>query len=150
MSQKFRACDECTECCTGHLTGNAHGHDFGNGTPCFFLKKKCSIYSNRPSVCQKYQCAWSQYLLDEDLRPDKSGLLVSVINGKEKQFLEIIETKPLVPYESYARVYSRAKELNAEIRKVDYFEYRNNDKRGCRSSDISDSCTREIPQKTPK
>jgi Fe-S-cluster containining protein len=78
----FRECGECTACCVWP-TENIYGWEFGCGKSCKFLEsdkenKKCSIYKVRPEPCIKYQCAWSQHLLPEEMRPDKCNVLVSV------------------------------------------------------------------------
>ncbi len=87
----FRECGECTACCTW-LVGNAFGQEFGNGKSCKFLDcNKCGIYNKRPEVCKAYQCAWSQYLLPEEMRPDKCGYLVSVeFDNKNGQYLKVL------------------------------------------------------------
>lgn len=115
--QTFRPCGDCSACCDGHYGGNAYGNQFGKLKPCVFLiNKLCSIYETRPGFCQKYQCAWSQHLLNEDMRPDQCGLMVSVENNKEtgKQFLKAVEIWKEVPYESYEKLDKCAKTLGAE------------------------------------
>lgn len=113
----FRPCEECSACCDGHYGGNSYGNNMGNGRPCVFLiKRLCSIYDHRPGFCQKYQCAWSQYLLDEDMRPDQCGLMVSVEKDKdtEIQFLKAVEIWKEVPYESYEKLDRCAKKIGAK------------------------------------
>ncbi len=87
----MRPCGDCTACCTW-LKGSAYGYEFGGGTSCKFLcKTGCGIHKVRPEVCEKYFCAWSQELIDEEYRPDKCGVLVSVEQNKNGQYLKIIE-----------------------------------------------------------
>lgn len=87
----FRECGECTACCSW-LIGNAFGWEFGDGNSCRFLEcNGCGVHKARPEVCRKYQCAWSQYLLPEEMRPDKCNVLVSVENNGSGQYLKIIE-----------------------------------------------------------
>ena len=63
---KERNCGTCAKCCEGWLHGEAYGHAFFKGRPCFFLNKTCSIYDNRPAdPCRSYKCAW----LAEDIFP---------------------------------------------------------------------------------
>lgn len=64
-----RQCGDCTACCDGWLSGNAHGHEFFPGQPCFYLcKSGCSIYENRPiDPCRGYSCMW---LKDPDFFPE--------------------------------------------------------------------------------
>lgn len=113
----FRPCGECSACCDGHLIANSHGNKFGRGMPCAFLAKGlCSIYHDRPGFCHKYQCAWSQRILHEDMRPDKCGLMVSVESNSdtEEQFLKVIEVWNNVPYESYEKLDECAKKIGAK------------------------------------
>ena len=37
-----------------------------------------------------YQCAWTQNLLDETMRPDKCGVLASVEKNENGQYLRLI------------------------------------------------------------
>lgn len=90
---KFNDCGECTICCDGWLIANAYGNKFGNDIPCKFLcDKKCSIYNTRPTSCSSYQCAWSQGLFPDWMKPTLSNVLVSVeVDKMKKQFLKVIE-----------------------------------------------------------
>lgn len=102
----FLECGTCNECCSGNLVGEAHGIPFGNNKPCHFLvEQKCSIYSSRPDVCKKFQCGWSQNLFVDWMKPELSGILVSIeYDTNNKQFLKatIIKNKKLdsraIPY----------------------------------------------------
>jgi len=88
----FRECGECTACCTW-LQGSAYGYDFGNGKSCKFLcESGCSVHNARPLVCEKYFCAWAQNLLEEEMRPDKCGVLASVENAESTQYLRLTST----------------------------------------------------------
>ena len=87
----MRECGECTKCCEWPM-GTIYGHNFGGGKPCNFLKRKerCTIYDIRPeSPCRTYQCAWSQELFPEWMRPDKCGVLISVEGKVGEQFLRV-------------------------------------------------------------
>jgi hypothetical protein len=89
----MRPCGDCTACCTW-LNGSAYGHTFGNGKTCKFLcESGCSVHKARPKVCESYFCAWSQELIDEEMRPDKCGVIVSVENNENGQYLKLISTK---------------------------------------------------------
>ena len=89
-----RTCDGCTECCKGWLHGNALGHSFYPGRPCFYLKKDgCSVYEDRPEdPCKTYKCVW---LAKNDLpmwmRPDLSGAVVTEREKDNVVFYEIRE-----------------------------------------------------------
>lgn len=89
----FRECGDCTMCCEGHLYGEAFGKPFGKGQKCFYLQNKsCTVYNERPDTCKKYQCAWSQGIIDESLKPNKCGVLISVEGKPGSQYLKVIET----------------------------------------------------------
>ena len=89
----MRPCGDCTACCTW-LNGSAYGHTFGNGKTCKFLcESGCSVHKARPKVCESYFCAWAQELIDEEMRPDKCGVIVSVENNENGQYLKLISTK---------------------------------------------------------
>lgn len=113
----FRQCGNCNACCSGTLIADIYGHEMKQGKPCYFLKRgKCSIYNDRPhSPCRTYQCGWSQHLLEEDMRPDKIGLIVSVHNDGEGQYLSAIKYWEEVPDISYERVKNCAEKLGARI-----------------------------------
>jgi tetratricopeptide (TPR) repeat protein len=90
----FRECGDCNACCTGALVGNARGHQFGNGKPCIYLvEEKCSIYEDRPEACRNYQCAWSQHLFPEWMKPNLSGVLISVETENGSQYLKVVELR---------------------------------------------------------
>ena len=59
-----RACDGCTRCCEGWLTGIAYGYEFYPGKKCHFLSSKnCTIYPIRPdNPCKTFQCQWKENL----------------------------------------------------------------------------------------
>ena len=40
----------------------------------------CEIYDRRPMDCQDYSCEWLNGLFSEEDRPDRSGLLIDVVN----------------------------------------------------------------------
>lgn len=96
MSQ-FRSCGECTACCSW-LTASIFGWEMGKGKSCKFLEcDGCGIHKARPELCMGYQCAWSQHLLPEEMRPDKCNVLVSVENdstyGQHLKVIPINNTK---------------------------------------------------------
>lgn len=88
----FRECGECRACCEGALIGNSYGNKFGFGKPCIFMvNKACSIYETRPDTCQSYQCAWTQGLFSEELKPTISNVMISVEVNDNKQYLKVME-----------------------------------------------------------
>lgn len=75
-----KECGSCTACCSGALSGQAHGHYFFKGRPCFFLKEKgCSIYEDRPeNPCVGYRCGYlAEPFFPEWMRPDKCGFIAT-------------------------------------------------------------------------
>lgn len=75
-----KECGECSACCSGALSGTAHGHHFFKGRPCFFLKQTgCSIYENRPeNPCVNYKCSYlAEAFFPEWMRPDKCGYIAT-------------------------------------------------------------------------
>lgn len=88
----FKECGDCTACCNGWLTANSYGNQFGNGKSCVFLcNKVCSIYVTRPKDCIDYQCAWTQGLFPDWMKPTESDVLISVEIKDGKQYLKVIE-----------------------------------------------------------
>lgn len=84
-----KSCGTCTACCSGALAGEAHGHHFYRGRPCFFLTTTgCGIYESRPDTpCKSYKCGYlSEAFFPEWMRPDLSGALATgrVHSYKEK------------------------------------------------------------------
>lgn len=119
----FRPCGDCTACCSGFLVGNSYGNKFGMGKPCVFLVNKiCSIYKDRPQSCHNYQCAWTQGILPEWMKPNECGVMVSVEINREKQmqFLKVIELKELVSFEVYKEIEKFCEENNTYYVKVPY------------------------------
>lgn len=91
-----RTCDGCTKCCHGHgrLWGEALGHNFQAGKPCFFVGEKgCSVYKDRPhDPCQTFKCEWlSQDYLPMWFRPDLSKVIVDKRQHEGREWLEVCE-----------------------------------------------------------
>ena len=88
-----RSCDGCAKCCEGWLSGEAYGHAFYRGRPCFFLNKTCSIYDKRPeSPCRTYKCGW----LEEEtfphwMKPDLVNVIITKRFHKNFEFYTITE-----------------------------------------------------------
>ena len=96
-----RACDDCDTCCHGYLKGEAYGKPFNKGVPCFFLKKGCSIYEDRPKLCKDYKCSWlSEDFLPMWMRPDLSKVIVSKHTAKNGiEYYSVVEAgEPIKSY----------------------------------------------------
>lgn len=93
-----RECGECNFCCTHiHIeklskpAGTICQHD------CKLAAGRCGIYQNRPSECAQYSCAWLDGFLPDDLRPDKSGLLLERVELHEPLHLTMIIGSEMFP-----------------------------------------------------
>src|SRR6185437_16122284 len=78
-----RDCDTCSACCTWMGVEAIHKW---TGQVCRHLDgrdptRRCSIYAKRPLACMTYQCLWRSGFFEDELRPDKSGLIVSPYEG---------------------------------------------------------------------
>jgi len=88
-----RSCDSCAKCCEGWLHGEAYGHAFYRGRPCFFLNKTCSIYNTRPeNPCRTFKCSW----LAEDtfphwMKPDLVNIIITKRQVDNFFYYEIVE-----------------------------------------------------------
>jgi Fe-S-cluster containining protein len=141
---ELKPCGDCTACCSGQLMSVSYGNFFGKGKKCVFLvKEKCTIYDTRPDVCRTYQCAWTQGILYDEMRPDQCGLMVSVEYDKEgKQYLKAMEVTEHVPYESFQKLDECAKKLNTYWVKVKHnAEYNIHNQRGCGSCNSRGPCS---------
>lgn len=47
---------------------------------CEHYNNGCSIYSDRPEACRKFECGWLQGLMPEELPPNKTHLLLEVFD----------------------------------------------------------------------
>lgn len=118
---QLRPCDGCTACCDGQLSGSSHGNQFGAGTACVFLVNKiCKIYPQRPNCCVDYQCAWSQHVLPEHLKPSECGVLVSVERKAGVQFLKVVELHDTVSWTVLHDIDQAARRLNTTWELVKY------------------------------
>lgn len=100
-----KSCGDCTVCCSGALSGEAHGHAFFKGRPCFFVTTKgCSIYEDRPeSPCKSFKCGYlSENFFPEYMRPDISGALTTMrvfkYTEKVMQDDKEVEVEKFIPY----------------------------------------------------
>lgn len=72
----MRTCGTCSMCCRWPSVPDInkpakikcqHLHNKGYG---------CSIYENRPSLCEKYQCSWLRGIGDEEDQPNNCYILI--------------------------------------------------------------------------
>ena len=93
-----RSCGTCAKCCEGWLSGEAYGHKFFKGRPCFFLNKTCSIYDTRPeSPCRTYKCGWLDELhFPEWMKPDLVNVIINRASFKEIKYYALVESGSLL------------------------------------------------------
>ena len=88
--EQIRDCGECDLCCRW-LTHEVYGQLVTPNNPCRFIKNGCSIHPNRPAQCKRYFCMWAQGVLPEWMYPKDIGVMVSVKNWPQGQWLEVVE-----------------------------------------------------------
>ena len=88
-----RSCDGCAKCCEGWLHGQAYGHAFYSGRPCFFLNKTCSIYETRPeNPCRSFKCEWlAGDLFPHWMKPDLVNAIITKRQYENIIYYEIVE-----------------------------------------------------------
>ena len=93
-----RSCDGCTKCCEGWLQGEANGHKFFKGRPCFFLNKTCTIYEDRPvNPCRSFKCAWlDEVQFPEWMKPDLVNVIINRAKFKETKYYVLVESGSLL------------------------------------------------------
>lgn len=100
--KKKRECGSCQECC--YLFGIK---DY-NSSPWEECPNQCdsgcSIYEDRPKECKKYLCHWvsvdNDPYFEEDMRPDKTGLVFVTGDYKYQRVWICFETRPKASIES--------------------------------------------------
>ena len=88
--EQIRECGECDLCCKW-LSHDVYGQLVSPNNPCRFIKNGCSIHPNRPHQCKTYYCMWAQGVLPEWMYPKDIGVMVSVKNWPQGQWLEVME-----------------------------------------------------------
>lgn len=72
-----RECGDCKVCCIVSPIDEAEMQKRSNSMCRHRLTGGCGIYETRPTVCSLYFCGWRRLaFLDDDWRPDKSGVLI--------------------------------------------------------------------------
>lgn len=93
LPQISRTCGGCTECCMAVAVAELEKPYFAR---CRFQNGSgCSAYSARPRSCRQYNCAWLQGMLEEEMRPDKSGFILSAEPGG--LYVYMVRDQPLEP-----------------------------------------------------
>lgn len=89
-----KPCGDCTACCTIMRVGALNKRDY---TPCQHIcSKGCAIYSEKPSECSTWQCAWKSDWIDGDerRRPDNLGVMFEYRSVGGSCFLWVYEVWP--------------------------------------------------------
>ena len=68
-----RQCGDCTLCCTVLRVPEFSKPEM---QPCKHCAVGCTIYVDRPRSCRDFNCAWLMGDMDDDMRPDKSHVLI--------------------------------------------------------------------------
>ena len=79
-----RKCGTCRLCCKLLAVGKDGVDDFKKpqGKWCkHCFDGGCRIYAYRPPDCEEYECTWLRGVFDDDDRPDKSRVVVSLEKG---------------------------------------------------------------------
>ena len=117
-----RACGTCVVCCKipsieeeslVKPAGILCPHSTGSS---------CGIYESRPQTCRDFHCQWRHLsFLDENWRPDKSGVLIRVralsgADGGELALnLIVFENHDVILDEGFARVVAMVVERGVEV-----------------------------------
>ena len=100
MLSQQRSCGTCFACCVWLGVGPLKKWP---GQSCKHLDgsipdKRCTIYDKRPKCCVDYHCGWRMGIGPDNLRPDQSGVLVTLYpaEGDDQRFvatLHVIDEK---------------------------------------------------------
>ncbi len=74
-----RVCGECNACCKPFTIEEVGKHDGGWCSKCD-IGHGCTIYNDRPLACRQFTCAWLNGLGNDNLRPDRFGIMILVEN----------------------------------------------------------------------
>ena len=82
----MRQCGECTLCCTLMRVPEPFSAE---GVTCQHCDVGCMIHSTRPETCRTWDCGWLQGDMGEEMRPDKSHVVIEKFS--EKVVIAMIE-----------------------------------------------------------
>lgn len=68
------SCGDCTACCEVFRIDEL---EKPKGVLCTHCDKGCTIYEQRPKVCQDFKCGYLVNDWREELRPDKCGVIIN-------------------------------------------------------------------------
>lgn len=81
-------CGECTACCTVFSIPEIGKEKH---VKCSYCSNGCTIHDERPDTCRNYECLYIQSEWEEDLRPDKCGVILDKTKKGEYCALRITE-----------------------------------------------------------
>jgi hypothetical protein len=97
-----RECGECTVCCVA-LEINDPELQKPDDVVCQHMVpcQGCAIYAHRPRTCQTWMCGWRLIKLGDELRPDRSQILlipeIGTSPGYEKGGLKLVFLGDRIP-----------------------------------------------------
>jgi hypothetical protein len=97
QSDVGRSCGSCNACCKVFLVPEV-GKTDGNWCQHCVVGSGCAIYQSRPFACREFACAWLNGLGDDNLRPDRFGVMIDtrdieLDNGRVVGFIHLFEMK---------------------------------------------------------
>lgn len=94
----MRECGDCTLCCKllGVYELKKPHREYCSHCE---INQGCKIYETRPQECIDYRCAWLDELIPEELKPNKTGVMITnlAMELKKQGYLE--------PKKNYILVY---------------------------------------------
>jgi hypothetical protein len=111
LPQVKRSCGGCTECCTAVAVAELEKPYFA--TCRHQTATGCSIYAERPNGCRQYNCAWLQGMLTDEMRPDKSGFILSAEAGG--LYVYIVRDLPIEPLLTQLAAFNFATPLHGAV-----------------------------------
>lgn len=103
IDAQMRPCGECRVCCTVLMVEGVTRA----GEPCKHLTEGgCGVHAHKPRFCADYACLWKALpdRFPEDMRPDKSGLLLGCVTKGGRTWYTVHQREPglFMAYESAA------------------------------------------------
>ena len=80
-----RACGPCTECCWALEVHDLPDEEVKpRGPMCRHCDAGCKIHETRPASCENFICFWLGGTFEESARPDRSGVMVYMLQPEER------------------------------------------------------------------
>jgi len=101
-----RPCNGCTACCAVFGVETIEKQPWERCE--HQVPRGCSIYTERPKMCQTFYCLWQSGLGEEDERPDNFGLILAPTKGKT----EFTGEQEIQAYEMWENAANQSKPSN--------------------------------------